>query len=334
MAPRFSLDRYGSVLLVSHACQWLTIRMQFGLAHNTLDAYARALDSYFAFTGIVEDSCAKSNSADVARWINHSRACGLSDATLIQRVTAVRMFFEYLVEEGIRASNPVVRGGAIRCYGSAVFRKAGPIRRLHRLPWIPTDEEWERLLRIVSDTSLRDRTMLALAYDGALRREELCSVAVTDFDIARRLLMIRAETTKNRSGKVIPYSSVTSGLLCQYLQRRYLSCQSPGPLFLSESPRNRSAPITPYTWTKVVEGVAMRSGLPRLTTHTIRHLRLTDLARAGLDMHQIATLAGHRVLQSTLVYIHLSARDLTEAVSKAMAGLTSSRYPMLKAEEA
>jgi integrase/recombinase XerC len=79
--------------------------------------------------------------------------------------------------------------------------------------------------------------------------------------------------------------------------------------------------------------MAKRSGLPRLTTHTMRHLRLTDLARAGLDMHQIATLAGHRVLQSTLIYIHLSARDLTDALEKAMAGMPAPRHPSLRGEE-
>jgi len=91
---------------------------------------------------------------------------------------------------------------------------------MHKLPWIPTDEEWDRLLRATSEDSIRDRTMLALAYDGALRREELCSIMVSDFDFARKLLTIRAETTKNRSGKVVPYSLATSALLGRYLNRR------------------------------------------------------------------------------------------------------------------
>jgi integrase/recombinase XerD len=65
----------------------------------------------------------------------------------------------------------------------------------------------------------------------------------------------------------------------------------------------------------------------------VRHLRLTDLARAGLDMHHIARLAGHRVLQSTLIYIHLSARDLTEALARSMGSVAASRYPSLGPEE-
>ncbi len=175
--------------------------------------------------------------------------------------------------------------------------------------------------------------MLALAYDGALRREELCSIVVSDFVFARRLLMIRAETTKNRCGKAVPYSLATSALLGRYLNRRRTMRCEPDALFLSESPRNRMMPITSYTWIKVVERMALRSEIPRLTTHTMRHLRLTDLARAGLDMHHIATLAGHRVLQSTLIYIHLSARDLTEALTRTMGNLNAPRYPSLGPEE-
>ena len=98
----------------------------------------------------------------------------------------------------------------------------------------------------------------------------------------------------------------------------------PDALFLSESSRNRAVPITPCTWTKVVESIAEHSKLPKLTTHTLRHFRLTDLARVGLDIHEIATIAGHRVLQSAYIYIHLSARDLMQAVEESMA--TRCRY--------
>jgi site-specific recombinase XerD len=333
MAPRFSVDRYRHLASAVHARQWLTMREQFGLTANTLDAYARAIDSYFSFLSSRKCTCETSTQADVAGWINQLRSRDLANATLIQRVTALRLFFEYLVEEGLRPGNPVSRGGAFRCYGSTIFRTAGPVRRLHKLPWIPNDEEWERLLRATADDCIRDRAMLALAYDGALRREELCSIAISDFDFARKLLTIRAETTKSRSGKVVPYSPATSALVCRYLNRRHTLRSNPDTVFLSESPRNRTAPITPYTWTKAVERMAKQSGLPRLTTHTVRHLRLTDLARAGLDMHQIATLAGHRVLQSTLIYIHLSARDLTAALAKTIAGMPGPRHPSLRPDE-
>ncbi|MGW1505612.1 transposase [Streptomyces mirabilis] len=59
--------------------------------------------------------------------------------------------------------------------------------------------------------------MLALAYDAALRREELCSLRTDDVDPAHRTLRIRAETTKNRLERVVPYSASTGVLLSNYL---------------------------------------------------------------------------------------------------------------------
>jgi integrase/recombinase XerD len=93
----------------------------------------------------------------------------------------------------------------------------------------------------------------------------------------------------------------------------------------SESKRNKAEPITIWTWSKVIKGIADRSGVRRFTTHTLRHLRLTDLARAGWGIHEIAQFAGHRSLQTTLLYIHLSGRDLAEKLERTMAQLKAER---------
>jgi integrase len=69
----------------------------------------------------------------------------------------------------------------------------------------------------------------------------------------------------------------------------------------------------------VVAGLAARAGVPRFATHTPRHLCLTDLARAGWDVHEIARFAGHRSTASTLAYIHLSGRDLAAKLARTMA---------------
>ena len=66
--------------------------------------------------------------------------------------------------------------------------------------------------------------MLAMSYDAALRREEVCSLETTDIDPARRLLRIRPEATKSRRERVVPYSEPTGEIFGQYLRvRRELS---------------------------------------------------------------------------------------------------------------
>jgi integrase/recombinase XerD len=98
--------------------------------------------------------------------------------------------------------------------------------------------------------------MLALAYDTALRREELCALRSDDLDPAHRTIRIRAETTKGRRERVVPYSASTAVLLQAYLTHRRSLSTARGPLFLSESHRNRAEPLTLWTWSKVVRRIA------------------------------------------------------------------------------
>ena len=100
-------------------------------------------------------------------------------------------------------------------------------------------------------------------------------------------------------------------------------------LFLSESRRNRGEPLTLWTWSKVVRRVAVAAGVPRFSTHTMRHLCLTDLARMGWEIHAIAAFAGHRHTDSTLQYIHLSGRDLADKLAAGMQHIHAWRVEML-----
>lgn len=137
--------------------------------------------------------------------------------------------------------------------------------------------------------------MLALAYDAGLRREELCLLATGDIDPAHRLLTVRAETTKSRRGRVVPYSEAAGSLLSAYLAHRRTLTRSRGPLFVSESRRNAAGPLSFWSWSKIVHSLAERADLPQLSTHTFRHLCLTDLARAGwVSDHDTAKQQSHR----------------------------------------
>jgi integrase len=171
--------------------------------------------------------------------------------------------------------------------------------------------------------------MLALAYDAALRREELCSLQTGDLDPAHRALRVRAETTKNRRERVVPYSAPTGVLLSEYLAHRARISRARGPLFLSESRRNHAEPLSLWTWSKVVRRIAVAAGVPQFSTHTTRHLCLTDLARMGWELHAIAAFAGHRSTETTLTYIHLSGRELAEKLARGMDHIHAWRVEML-----
>lgn len=337
-------ERYPHLSQSPQGRTWLTIQQNLGLAQNTIEAYGRALEDYLVFSFSDGFEIISATREHIARYVHDlssrpnprgakirvlDTGCGLANATLQQRLTVVRLFYDYLTEEGLRETNPVGRGRYTKGKQFGGMRSKGLIPRYTKLPWIPNETEWAAILTAAKDEPLRNRIMLALQYDTALRREELCLVEIRDIDPSQRLVGIRPETTKGRRARVIPYSEATSTLYMAYLQERRKLSRSRGPVFVSESRRNRGAPISIWTWSKVVEGIAERSGVEQFTTHSLRHLRLTDLARCGWDIHEIALFAGHRSTDTTLQYIHLSGRDLKAKVERSMANIHAWRIKMM-----
>jgi len=314
---------------------WLQIQAHLQLAPKTIDAYGRCLEDYLSFCNkqnltpekvtrehialYVQDLATRPNPKG-ARILSFKSGIGLSNATMQQRITVVRLFCDYLIEQQLRLDNPVGRGYYVRGKGFGGVREKGLIPHYQRLPWLPSDEEWRSVLLALKDECLRNQVMMLLAYDGALRREELVTVEIADFDFAYRHLRIRAEHAKNGRERIVGYGQVTSRLLEAYLQHRRTLSTRRGPLFLSESRRNSAQPLSLVMWSKVVQKIAKHCALPQFTTHTTRHLRLTHMARAKMELHQIATYAGHKSLATTMLYIHLSGVELTEAVTRSLAG--------------
>ena len=75
---------------------------------------------------------------------------GLANATLQQRMVPVRLFYDFLAEEGVRESNPVGRGRySARNRGGGGYQR-GLIPRLTKLPWIPTESQWRELLAVAA----------------------------------------------------------------------------------------------------------------------------------------------------------------------------------------
>jgi integrase/recombinase XerD len=104
-------------------------------------------------------------------WSRSRAQPGLSNATLQQRLTVVRLFCDFLVEEQLCRKNPVGRGRYTpgKAFGSMGQR--GLVRRYHTLPWIPTEAEWRAVLATAHRRITRTRLMFAFGYDAALRRE-------------------------------------------------------------------------------------------------------------------------------------------------------------------
>ena len=344
-------EYYPSVAQNPHAREWLEIQTMLGLAPNTIHAYGRGANDYLDFCQRTARPFIEATKADIVAYIDemthrpnpkgdnirylHS-GVGLANSTMQQRLTVVRLLYDYLIDERIRLDqrNPVGKGKFTPGRAFAGKRERGILQHYEQLPWLPGDDEWDCLLDAASREPLRNRLMLLFAYDGALRRSELVALQVRDLSFPHQQITIRPEIAKNGRGRVVMYGEVAGQLLQQYLHERAEQEISGGFLFRSQSNRNREQAITAESWDKVVTRIAKLAGLHhRFTTHTPRHLRLTDLARAGMELHAIAQYAGHRNLETTRLYIKLSGRETAERVRICLQDLDR-RLSRLRTEEA
>ncbi len=107
------------------AAVWLQIWTDLGRAPRTIDAYARGLAEYLLMCEREDVDPVTANRAHVAVYVReltsrpHHRGAnvvaidsgaGLANATIQQRLVPVRLFYDFLMEEGLRESNPVGRG--------------------------------------------------------------------------------------------------------------------------------------------------------------------------------------------------------------------------------
>jgi integrase/recombinase XerD len=323
-------DRVPLVAGHADARAWLNFQACRGLAPNTLDAYGRNLERYLRFLNAAAKEPHEIGQETVGAYLRDLvklSATGdepdirMANATIQQHLAVLRMFYDFLVEEARCRRNPFRRGEG--------HSARSLVQREHKLPTIPTEEEWCRILSETAKEPIRNRFMLAMSYDAGLRREELCLLETSDIDPSRRTIRIRAETTKNRRSRVLPYSAATDDLFGRYLDQRRTLSRERGRLFLSQSPRNRAKPISMWAWSKIVGAIAKRAAATGFTPHTLRHLRLTDLARADWDIHEIAIFAGHRNIETTMIYLHLSARDLAAKFNATMTQLHRERLELM-----
>ncbi|WP_442811204.1 tyrosine-type recombinase/integrase [Streptomyces sp. NBC_00481] len=146
---------------------------------------------------------------------------------------------------------------------AAADPRQGLVRHIEQAPWIPNEDVWQRILAACTAESLRNRLRVTLAYDGALRREELVQLDVEDFEPAHRLIHLWAEATKSQRAREVAFGTTSSQLFAACpRERRTLFGRIDGPLFRSTSNRNWVAPLGASSWSKTVEGIARRAGAP------------------------------------------------------------------------
>ena len=346
-------ERYPHVAGTPEARAFVLRLCQFSRSPKTVDAYARNLDQFLSsFAALPVSRWVEADEGDLltyfddlrhgrigdggfparrvttdkVRYLSGARA---ADTTIAQHMVTVRQFYDYLIRTHRRQDglNPLPRGsnrqlGPSGDTGTGSRRGAAQIRT--RLPWIAPSLVWAQIvLDIVLHETARNRALLLVAYDGALRREELVRLRLNDYDRQRGLLFIRGETSKSGRDRWVPLSPFGQRALDQYLIRHRGALvagengDATAPLFVSESTRNPGHQLAAGAVNDVVEALRARLDLPHLRPHTFRHQRLSALKAAGVPLEDIALFAGHRSTETTRLYLHLTPVELGEKIRAA-----------------
>ncbi len=184
------------------------------------------------------------------------------------------------------------------------FHIPGP-RKPSRLPEILSREE---VARLFAHTSLpRYRALLMTVYSGGLRVSEVVHLQLHHIDSDR--MTIRVEQGKGAQDR---YTLLSSRLLVEL--RNYWSLERPSPWLFPQ--RRSPRPMNSTTAQRAYIAAKKRAGIKKHgSIHSLRHAFATHLLEAGTDLPTIQRLLGHHHISSTMRYLHLAQKNVTERCS-------------------
>src|SRR5262250_2190129 len=205
---------------------------------------------------------------------------------------------------------------ALRFFYIKTLKKAWSVaetpypKKNYRLPTILSQEEVARLIDAARTPF--HRTLLMTLYATGLRCAELTHLKIRDVDSQRMVIHVRGG--KGRKDRDVLLSPKLLDELRQHWQR--LRKKPSVWLFPGQKNHCGDQPIDTKTVWHACREAAKRAGIRKsLHPHTLRHCFATHLLEAGADLRIIQTLLGHRDLEETTIYLHLSEQRLHATAS-------------------
>ncbi|MDP5305970.1 tyrosine recombinase [Paracoccus spongiarum] len=284
-----------------------------GAARNTLLAYGRDLRDLSDWLARRGAALSDLTRAVIEDYLAHCDAQGLARATRARRLSSIRQFSRFALDEGWRADDPALR-------------IAGPGRAL-RLPRTLGRDEVEAMLAAAPRVGrgpadrARNLCMIELLYATGMRASELVALPVGACRGDPQMLLIRGKGDKDR---MVPLTPPARRALHAWLSHRDAPPEdSPLARLIAGKgarwlfPATGAAGHLPrQTLGRLLNEIAVAAGLDprRVTPHVIRHAFATHLLDGGADLRSIQTLLGHADLGTTEIYTHVLDQRMRDLV--------------------
>ncbi|WP_240961097.1 tyrosine-type recombinase/integrase [Rhodococcus sp. A14] len=244
---------------------------------------------------------------------------GLSARTIARRLATLSGLYSYLTARDLIRANPVPTGLSVRARTDhRRSRRSAPLIRTPRtLPRILDSAAAGAFLGALR--THRDRAMILAMLLGGLRRSEVLGLRLSDIALADRRITI----TEGKGGhhRIVPIAPAFFTALTDYLDLERPTIATDTRIFVVLKGPHRGQPLTAAGADEIVRGARRRAGIEHLTCHMLRHTCLTRLREAGMSLEAVQAQAGHRNIESTRIYLHLSNTWLTEQYHHAIAAL-------------
>lgn len=266
-----------------------------GAAANTITAYRRDLEAAEEVIGNLAAADGDALAGLGPAW------SGLAPSSLARRCSALRQFYGFLIDEGLRGDDP----------SSALPRP----RSRRPLPRLLSHDEIARLFARAEEEAAADRpeglralALLELLYGSGLRATELVSLPLAAVPRDAPFLMIRGKGGQER---MVPVGTRASAALS-----RWLAVRPPGGRYVFPS-RGRSGHLTRIRLFQLLRELAGRAGIApdRISPHVLRHAFATHLLEGGAGLRVLQTLLGHADIATTQIYTHVDSARLVQLVN-------------------
>ena len=265
-----------------------------GAAANTLAAYRRDLEGAEELVGDLAAADRPALGRLGQGW------AALAPSTVARKASALRQFYGFLVDEGLREDDP-----------SSALPKPAPRRPL---PKILSHGEVEALfaqaeLEAVGGrpAAIRLLALIELLYGSGLRATELVGLPLAAVPRDAPLLTV---TGKGSQQRMVPVSTRARMALSKWLEVR-----EPGGKLLFPS---RGKHLSRIRLFQLVKELAARAGIDpaKVSPHVLRHAFATHLLEGGADLRVLQTLLGHADIATTQIYTHVDAARLVALVNE------------------